>query len=30
MYRLLKKIDTIFFKFTCLDYEEFTLAFKMC
>ncbi len=24
-----KRLDTFFFRFTYLDYEDFTLAFKM-
>jgi len=30
MYRLLKKFDTFFFRFLCLDYEEYILAHRMC
>jgi hypothetical protein len=29
MYKLLKKLDKFFFNFTCLDYEEYTIAYKM-
>lgn len=29
MKRVLKKLDNLFFTFTSLDYEGYTLAFKM-
>jgi hypothetical protein len=29
MFRLLRRVDALFFKFIDLDYEEFTLAYKM-
>jgi len=29
MLKLLQKLDILFFQYTCLDYEEFILSYKM-
>ncbi len=29
MLNLLQKLDILFFHYTCLDYEEFMLSYKM-